>query len=245
MFTPSTPGAPFVGGHVNHALHITSLRASLSKERVEPTCSVLLGAAIQHALKSSNGIRAIGLPDGPSRHSGTHQRSSLRHRAPMKQGSFAQGRVMLSCPSSLVRPLRLPLGHLTFPGVTGYSQTCSRPPQGRGRVGPLQFPRQPSDRSTSPTPGGPSPVRSKDPKTASMAFAKSTQARHPTFPSHPGSLSRRCRLRFMLRPASLLHPASTPVSQPDPGASLPGTLASPRTGTRTGWLTRASRSATS
>ena len=42
--------------------------------------------------------------------------------------------------------------------------------------------------------------------------------------------SRRCRLRLMLRTGQLLHPASTPASQPKPGASLPGTLASPRTG---------------
>ena len=42
--------------------------------------------------------------------------------------------------------------------------------------------------------------------------------------------SRRCRLRFTLRTEQLLHPASTPASRPDPGASLPGTLASPRTG---------------
>ena len=34
----------------------------------------------------------------------------------------------------------------------------------------------------------------------------------------------------MLRTGQLLHPASTPASQPKPGASLPRTLASPRTG---------------
>ena len=34
----------------------------------------------------------------------------------------------------------------------------------------------------------------------------------------------------MLRTGQLLHPASTPASRPKPGASLPGTLASPRTG---------------
>src|ERR1035437_5971889 len=34
----------------------------------------------------------------------------------------------------------------------------------------------------------------------------------------------------MLRTGHLLHPASTPASRPTPGASLPGTLASPRTG---------------
>lgn len=34
----------------------------------------------------------------------------------------------------------------------------------------------------------------------------------------------------MLRTGHLLRPASTPASQPTPGTSLPGTLASPRTG---------------
>ena len=34
----------------------------------------------------------------------------------------------------------------------------------------------------------------------------------------------------MLRTGQLLHPASIPASQPDPEASLPGTLMSPRTG---------------
>lgn len=34
----------------------------------------------------------------------------------------------------------------------------------------------------------------------------------------------------MLRTAHSIHPASTPTSRPTPGASLPGTLASPRTG---------------
>ena len=34
----------------------------------------------------------------------------------------------------------------------------------------------------------------------------------------------------MLRTGQLLHPASTPASRPTPGVSLPGTLASPRTG---------------
>ncbi len=34
----------------------------------------------------------------------------------------------------------------------------------------------------------------------------------------------------MLRTGQLLHPASNPASRPEPGVSLPGTLASPRTG---------------
>jgi len=63
-----------------------------------------------------------------------------------------------------------------------------------------------------------------------MAFTKSTQARHLLHPTSRQEPKRRCRLRFMLRTGHLIHPASTPASQPEPEASLPGTLASPRTG---------------
>jgi hypothetical protein len=42
--------------------------------------------------------------------------------------------------------------------------------------------------------------------------------------------SRRCKLHLMLRTAKLLHSASDPAFRPNPGVSLPGTLASPRTG---------------
>ena len=41
---------------------------------------------------------------------------------------------------------------------------------------------------------------------------------------------RRCRIRFMLRTAHLVHPASTLTSLSDPEVSLPRTLASPWTG---------------
>ena len=44
------------------------------------------------------------------------------------------------------------------------------------------------------------------------------------------AISRRCKLHLMLRTAKLLHPASDPAFRPTPGVSLPGTLASPRTG---------------
>jgi hypothetical protein len=70
-----------------------------------------------------------------------------------------------------------------FPGSPVIGKARSRPPQDRDRVGPLQFPRQPSDRSTSPTPEG-SSARAPGLRAPSMAFAKSTQARHrtPCFP---------------------------------------------------------------
>ena len=126
-------------------------------------------------------------------------------------------------------PLRFPLGRPPLPGRTGYRRARSQPPQDRGRGGPLQFPRHPSDRSTSPTPEG-SSAPAPGSQAPSVAFARSTQARHPLFPADGREPSPRCRLRYTLRTDQLLHPASTPASQPDPEASLPGTLASPRTG---------------
>jgi len=168
---------------------------------------------------------------------GTHQRSFLLRRAPMKQGAFARGRLCCPACDHYHGPLRLPLGQLPLPGVAGYRQTRSRPPQGRGRVGPLQFPRHPSDRSTSATPEGPSPPAPRS-QAASMAFAKSTQARHPHVPGHPEAFT---TLQISL------DAADRPVAPPrfDPGLSTgPGGFATGDLGispdrTFTGWLTRA------
>ena len=223
------PGGAWLAATSTHARHITSLRATLSKRAWNRRVRSCLALRYEHTLKSSNGVQAIGLPDGPSRYLGTHQRSSLQRRASMKQGPFARGGLCCPARRHYYDPLRLPLGCRPLPGVTGYRTGTLPSPQDRGRGGPLQFPRQPSDRSTSPTPEG-SSAPAPGSLVPSMAFAKSTQARLPPCPAHGGKPSRRCRLRFMLRTGQLLHPASTPASQPTPGASLPGTLASPRTG---------------
>ena len=226
-----------VGGHINPRPPHHIAAGDLVVKGMEPTCAVLLGTAVKHTLESSNGVQAIGLSDGPSRILGTHQRSSLLRHASMKQGPFAQGR--LCCPTRhhYYDPLRLPPGCRPLPGVTGYRQTRSRPPQGRGRVGPLQFPRQPSHRSTSPTPEG-SSTSAPGSQMSSMAFAKSTQARHPHFPAHAGALTTL---------QTSLHVADRPVAPPrfDPGLSTgPGgfTTRDPDVSpnrTHTGWLSRA------
>lgn len=130
-------------------------------------------------------------------------------------GILRSEQVVLSCPSSLLRPppTRLPLGCRPLPGVTGYRQARSRPPQGQGRGGPLQFPRHPSDRSTSPTPEGPSPPAPPrfDPglSTGPGGFATGDPGVSPDRTS-TGWLSRACaRLRHdrsvaLRRPAELL-----------------------------------------
>ena len=194
-------GSALVGGHVDPCPphHITA--GELVEEGVKATCSVLLGAAIKHALKGSNGVQAVGLSDGSSRVLGTHQRSSQHCRAPMKQGPFARDRLCCPARHHYYDPLRLPLGCRPFPGVTGYRQARSRSPQIRGRVGPLQFPRHPSDRSTPPTPEGPSPPAPRS-QMASMAFAKSIQARHPLAPPKAGSLDDAAGFASCYGPAS-------------------------------------------
>ena len=94
----------------------------------------------------------------------------------MKQGPFALGGLCCPARRHYYGPLRLPLGCRPFPRCSGYRKARSWPPQGQGRVGPLQFLRQPSGRSTSPTPGG-SSAPAPGSQAHSMAFAKSTQAR--------------------------------------------------------------------
>src|SRR5664280_3787751 len=144
--------------------------------------------------------------------------------------------IVLPCPSSLLRPGDSLSATWHFRGSPVIDRLAPAP-QGRGRAGPLQFPRHPSDRSTSPTPEGPSPPAPRT-RTASMAFTKSTQARHPHVPGHPGA--------FTTLQTSL-DAADRPVAPPrfDPGLSTgPGGFATGDLGispdrTFTGWLTRA------
>src|SRR5712692_10685914 len=121
---------------------------------VEATLVVLLGTLVQHALKRTNRVQAIGLSDGPSRHVGTHQGSSLVAHASMKQGSFPPGGLCCPAHHRYYDPLRLPLDYLALPGSSPVIDRHAPLPAAAGRVGPLQFPRQLSDRSAPPAPGG-------------------------------------------------------------------------------------------
>ena len=162
----------------------------------------------------------------------------------MKQGPFARGRLCCPARRHYYDPLRLPLGCRPFPGVTGYRQARSRPPQGRGRGGPLQFPRPPSDRSTSPTPEGPSAPA----PGSTGAFHGLRQIHTGSAPSSP--LKRRESLTTL---QTSLHAADRPVAPPrfDPGLSTePGGFTTGDLGvspdrTFTGWSSRACRSVTS
>ena len=72
-------------------------------------------------------------------------------------------------------------GCLPFPGIAGYRQTHSASAQDTGRGGRLQFPRQPSDRSTPSTPGGSSASTPRS-QTPSLAFTSLREARLPLVP---------------------------------------------------------------
>ena len=107
---------------------------------------------------------------------GTHQDPSTSPSCAGEAGALRSGRVVLSCPSHYYGPLRLPLGRLALPGVTGYKQDCFPDRRIRGRGGSLQFRGQPSGHSEPPAPGGswtPAP-RS---LVSSVAFALREQAR--------------------------------------------------------------------
>ena len=70
------PGGAPVSGHVapRPPHHIAA--GELVVKSVEPTLPILLGAAIQHALESTNLVHALGAADGPSRSLSTRQSSS-------------------------------------------------------------------------------------------------------------------------------------------------------------------------
>jgi hypothetical protein len=181
MLTPSTPGAPWLAATSTHALHRTSLRATLSKRawnRRWGSCLALRYSTRWRARTGSTpAVWLTELADCSALIRAPH----LLRRAPVKQGPFA--RAGLCCPDRhhYYDPLRLPLGRLPLPGVTGYRQGCFPPPAGRGRGGPPQFPGQPSDRSEPPTPEG-SSVPAPGSQAPSMAFALPEQARLPLDP---------------------------------------------------------------
>jgi hypothetical protein len=127
-------------------------------------------------------------------------------------------------------PLRLPLGRPPLPGASGYRRELLPEPRRFGAEEALSSSHDtPSGHSTPPTPEG-SLAPAPGSQVPSMAFATGMQARLPLGPLARG---------FLTTPQASLdaadwpvapRPASTPGSRPTPGAALPGTLASPRTG---------------
>ncbi len=148
----------------------------------------------------------------------------------MKQGPFPPRRLCCPPDHQYYDPLRLPLGRLPLPGITGYRQARFPDTQSGAEEGlpssqdnlltvprslRRRVPQRPlQDQERLPWP---SPIQNR--------FGSLSTA-----PTKRRSALRRCKLRFMLRTGQSFHPASHPASQPRTGASLPGTLVSPRTG---------------
>jgi hypothetical protein len=154
----------------------------------------------------------------------------------MKQGSFPPAGLCCPEPSAgTTTPSDSLAAARHFPVVAGYRRALLPEPAARGRGGPLQFPRHPSDRSTPPTPEG-SLAPAPGSQVPSMAFASGIQARLPLGPLTRGFLttlqaSLDAADRSVARPAAgRSSSASTPGSRPTPGVLLPGTLASPQAG---------------
>jgi hypothetical protein len=155
----------------------------------------------------------------------------------MKQGPFAPGRLCCPPPHSYYDPLRLLSAGCHFPGSPVIDSTASQPPQGRGRGGPLQFPRQPSNRSTPPAPGG-SLAPAPGPIDAVHGLRPRETGSAPPCPAHrAGVPNDAADFASCCGPVScspphrgFVAPLRPPGSHPRPGAALPRTLASPRTG---------------
>jgi hypothetical protein len=90
----------------------------MANEGVATAVSVLLSAAVEHALEGTSRVHTDhGVADGTSRQVGTHQGSSLWLRASMKCGPFAPGGLCCPADHHYYGPLRLPLGSSTISRV--------------------------------------------------------------------------------------------------------------------------------
>src|ERR1039458_3299615 len=112
----------------------------LVTQGMEAAILVLLSAAVEHALESTNPVHAHGAADGSSRF-GTHQSPSHPSRASMKCGPFPMWPAFPA--SEYYDPLRLPLDRPShFPGSPVIGQTSL--PSPRRRSGPRRLSRVPT-----------------------------------------------------------------------------------------------------
>ena len=132
--------------------------------------------------------------------------------------------------------LRLPPGSDPFPEVFGYGAGRSGAfPQAPGRGGPPQFPPSPSERSTPPTPGSSSGLRSRL-FAPSVAFTLKDGARLSLVPREAGTLTARqasldAADRSVAPPKGAFDAGLRPDPFPGRAASLlPGSLATTRAG---------------
>ena len=160
--TPSTPGAPRFVLTLDHARHKTSMRWTWpyrAWNRRSGSCLAQRYSVHCKARTLSRG-RLLSDPATPSPRRMDLAATALIRAPPcsrnasMKQRPFAPGGLCCPADHHYYGPLRLPLDSPPLPGSAGYRRATLPGPHARGRGGPLQFPGQPSDRSTPLTPGG-------------------------------------------------------------------------------------------
>src|SRR5215218_7054817 len=196
---------------------------------MEPAMRLLLGAAVQHALQRTGCVQAVGLRGGPSPHRALTDPLPATP-ASMKQGPFPGAGLCCPAPSSgTTTPSDCLSATRHFPALAGYRRELL--------PGPRRFGAEEALSSSHDTPLTiPRPLRRRVPWHPLQAL----WCRPWPSPAEwrLGSLLAAVAVFLTTPQASLdaadwsvaLRPASTPGSHPTPGAALPGTLASPRTG---------------
>jgi hypothetical protein len=193
--------------------------------------------SVQHSLQGSGLVHTFGAGGGPSRHRGTHHNPSLPTSRIDDAGPFA--RTGLCCPGRhhYYGPLRRPLGRRPLPGLPGYRSTCFPPPAAAGPRRASPVPRSTVQPFRSPYAGEFLGTRS---RTRSAFHGLHSPKRARLSLALPAGRSRMTALQDSLD-ATDQSLATPPIegrdiplrrtgSHPPPGTSLPGTLASPRTG---------------
>ena len=234
----SMPGAPSLRRTWLHARCRTSLRWTLSYSAWNRRPGSALAARYSACCRARTASSRRSTPGAGLAHTALTGHS-LSTCAWTKQRPFPSPAVVLSIQLDRYygrlrrRPGRSPTSRLD----TGYRTPRSgESPQSPGRGRPPLFPPSPSQRSAPSTPRSSSRLNSRL-CTASMAFTLKDGAQLSFDPAPSRALSRRGRLRLMLRTAQLLpltRAFDTALRRrafpPDAGSLLPGPLAATRTG---------------
>src|SRR5215204_1503023 len=226
---PIGAGRPSVCSHLVPGPAQDVAAGDLVEQGMEPAMRLLLGAAVQHALQRTGCVQAIGLRGGPSPHRALTDPLPATP-ASMKQGPFPGAGLCCPAPSSgTTTPSDCLSATRHFPALAGYRRELL--------PGPRRFGAEEALSSSHDTPLTiPRPLRRRVPWHPLQAL----WCRPWPSPAEwrLGSLLAAVAV-FLTTPQASLdaadwsvapRPASTPGSRPTPGAALPGTLASPRTG---------------
>src|SRR6266540_7406810 len=217
---PIDAGRPAVCTDLAPSLPEHVAAGDLVIEGVEAAILILLSAAVEHALESTNSVHARGAADGSSRF-GTHQSPSHPSRASMKCGPFPMWPAFPT--SEYYDPLRLPLSRPNhFPGSPVIGGHRFPPPTVAGPRRLSRVPRTTIRTFNAQYAGGFLSARS----WTQSAFRGLRRYVTGSAPSPPARrrvyLTTLAQASLTLQTARSLRPASHPASRPRTGASLPG-----------------------